>query len=92
MYGMGNWAEVGEHVGTKTKEACIDHFKDAYLKSPYFPLPVRTYQKYFASLILLTHHFTCIFLFHFQDMTHVMGKNRMELLAMAKGNFTDKKG
>ncbi|KAK4372758.1 hypothetical protein RND71_008142 [Anisodus tanguticus] len=65
MYGMGNWAEVGEHVGTKTKEACVDHFKDAYLDSPYFPLP---------------------------DMTHVMGKNRMELLAMAKGNFTDKKG
>lgn len=65
MYGMGNWAEVGEHVGTKTKEACVDHFKDAYLESPYFPLP---------------------------DMTHVMGKNRKELLAMAKGNFTDKKG
>ncbi|KAM3345185.1 transcriptional adapter ADA2b isoform X1 [Capsicum galapagoense] len=65
MYGMGNWAEVGEHVGTKSKEACVDHFKDAYLDSPYFPLP---------------------------DMTHVMGKNRKELLAMAKGNFTDKKG
>ncbi|KAH0670246.1 hypothetical protein KY289_024739 [Solanum tuberosum] len=65
MYGMGNWAEVGEHVGTKTKEVCIDHFKAAYLESPYFPLP---------------------------DMTHVMGKNRMELIAMAKGNFADKKG
>lgn len=65
MYGMGNWAEVGEHVGTKTKEACVDHFKDAYLESPYFPLP---------------------------DMTHVMGKNRKELLAMAKENFADKKG
>ncbi|XP_018628646.1 transcriptional adapter ADA2b isoform X1 [Nicotiana tomentosiformis] len=65
MYGMGNWAEVGEHVGTKTKEACVEHFKSAYLESPYFPLP---------------------------DMTHVIGKNRKELLAMAKGNFTDKKG
>ncbi|XP_027185891.1 transcriptional adapter ADA2b [Coffea eugenioides] len=57
MYGMWNWAEVGEHVGTKTKEACIEHFRNAYLNSPYFPLP---------------------------DMTHVVAKNRKELLATAK--------
>lgn len=48
MYGMGNWAEVGEHVGTKTKEACVDHFKDAYLESPYFPLPVRNLSEIFC--------------------------------------------
>ncbi|KAM3283197.1 hypothetical protein P3S67_026842 [Capsicum chacoense] len=48
---------VGEHVGTKSKEACVDRI----LNSPYFPLP--------------------------EDM----GKNRKELLAMAKGNFTEKK-
>ncbi|KAH6795872.1 hypothetical protein C2S51_036858 [Perilla frutescens var. frutescens] len=65
MYGMGNWAEVAEHVGTKTKEACIEHYRSAYLNSPYFPLP---------------------------DMTHVIGKNRKELLAMAKGHLEDKKG
>ncbi|KAG8365342.1 hypothetical protein BUALT_Bualt18G0094700 [Buddleja alternifolia] len=65
MYGMGNWAEVAEHVGTKTKEVCIEHFKSAYLNSPYFPLP---------------------------DMSHVIGKNRKELLAMAKGHLEDKKG
>ncbi|XP_047946606.1 transcriptional adapter ADA2b isoform X2 [Salvia hispanica] len=65
MYGMGNWAEVAEHVGTKTKEACIEHYRSAYLNSPCFPLP---------------------------DMTHVMGKNRKELLAMAKGHIEDKKG
>lgn len=65
MYGMGNWAEVAEHVGTKSKEACIEHYKSAYLNSPYFPLP---------------------------DMTHVVGKNRKELLAMAKGHLEDKKG
>lgn len=27
-----------------------------------------------------------------QDMTHVVGKNRKELLAMAKGQNEDKKG
>ncbi|KAL2475777.1 Transcriptional adapter ADA2b [Abeliophyllum distichum] len=65
MYGMGNWAEVAEHVGTKAKEVCIEHYRNAYLNSPYFPLP---------------------------DMTHVVGKNRKELLAMAKGHLEDKKG
>lgn len=65
MYGMGNWAEIGEHVGTKTKEICIEHYRNAYLTSPCFPLP---------------------------DMTHVIGKNRKELLAMAKGHIEEKKG
>ncbi|KAK4743946.1 hypothetical protein SAY87_010258 [Trapa incisa] len=65
MYGLGNWAEVAEHVGTKNKEQCIDHYNEVYLQSPYFPLP---------------------------DMSHVVGKNRSELLAMAKGQGDDKKG
>ncbi|KAK3002682.1 hypothetical protein RJ639_017919 [Escallonia herrerae] len=65
MYGMGNWVEIFEHVGTKSKEACIEHYTSAYMNSPYFPLP---------------------------DMSHVVGKNRKELLAMAKGQGEDKKG
>ncbi|KAL6207244.1 hypothetical protein ACLB2K_024488 [Fragaria x ananassa] len=65
MYGLGNWAEVAEHVGTKSKEQCIEHYTNVYLNSPYFPLP---------------------------DMSHVVGKNRKELLAMAKGHGEDKKG
>ncbi|KAK7245974.1 hypothetical protein RIF29_40830 [Crotalaria pallida] len=65
MYGLGNWAEVAEHVGTKNKESCIEHYKNVYLNSPFFPLP---------------------------DMSHVVGKNRKELLAMAKGQGEDKKG
>ncbi|KAF3451863.1 hypothetical protein FNV43_RR07959 [Rhamnella rubrinervis] len=65
MYGLGNWAEVAEHVGTKTKEQCIEHYTTVYMNSPFFPLP---------------------------DMTHVVGKNRKELLAMAKGHSEDKKG
>ncbi|GLT25826.1 hypothetical protein SLA2020_182800 [Shorea laevis] len=65
MYGLGNWAEVAEHVGTKNKEQCIEHYTDVYLNSPCFPLP---------------------------DMSHVVGKNRKELLAMAKGHGEDRKG
>ncbi|CAK7323298.1 unnamed protein product [Dovyalis caffra] len=65
MYGMGNWAEVAEHVGTKNKETCIEHYNSVYMQSQFFPLP---------------------------DMSHVVGKNRKELLAMAKGLSEDKKG
>lgn len=65
MYGMGNWAEVAEHVGTKSKEQCIEHYTNVYMNSTHFPLP---------------------------DMSHVVGKNRKELLAMAKGHSEDKKG
>ncbi|XP_061375627.1 transcriptional adapter ADA2-like [Gastrolobium bilobum] len=57
MYGFGNWNEVAEYVGTKSKYQCIDHYNAVYMNSPYFPLP---------------------------DLSHVMGKSREELLAMAK--------
>ncbi|XP_052207012.1 transcriptional adapter ADA2-like isoform X5 [Diospyros lotus] len=65
MYGLGNWAEVAEHVGTKSKAQCTDHYNAIYMNSPCFPLP---------------------------DMSHVMGKNREELLAMAKEQGEAKKG
>lgn len=39
IYGMGNWAEVAEHVGTKSKEQCLQHYTNYYLNSPFFPLP-----------------------------------------------------
>ncbi|XAR55266.1 hypothetical protein NMG60_11035293 [Bertholletia excelsa] len=65
MYGLGNWAEVAEHVGTKSKTQCIEHYNAIYMNSPCFPLP---------------------------DMSHVMGKNREELLAMAKEQSEVKKG
>ncbi|XP_011010467.1 PREDICTED: transcriptional adapter ADA2a isoform X2 [Populus euphratica] len=64
MYGFGNWTEVSEHVGTKSKSQCIDHYNAVYMDSPCFPLP---------------------------DMSHVMGKTREELLAMARGNVEMKK-
>lgn len=65
MYGLGNWSEVSEHVGTKRKSECIDHYVAIYMNSPCFPLP---------------------------DMSHVLGKTRAELLAMARGEDEVKKG
>ena len=40
MYGFANWTEVAEHVGTKSKLQCIDHYQSTYISSPCFPLPV----------------------------------------------------
>lgn len=65
MYGLANWNEVAEHVGTKSKSHCIEHYNTIYMNSPCFPLP---------------------------DMSHVMGKNREELLAMARGHGEVTKG
>ncbi|XWS10553.1 hypothetical protein CRYUN_Cryun38cG0005700 [Craigia yunnanensis] len=39
MYGFGNWTEVIEYVGTKSKSQCIDHCNAIYMNSPCFPLP-----------------------------------------------------
>jgi len=38
--GLGNWIDVAEHVGTKTKAKCESHFLNIYLKSVSTPLPV----------------------------------------------------
>ena len=39
MFGLGNWTEVSEHVGTKTRAQCHAHYFDVYVKSPCAPLP-----------------------------------------------------
>lgn len=65
MHGLGSWNDVAEHVGTKSKEQCVDHYNAIYMNSRCFPLP---------------------------DMSHVRGKNREELLAMAKEQDELKKG
>ena len=40
MAGLGNWAAVAEHVGTKGQESCRQHYYDIYIDSPAFPEPV----------------------------------------------------
>lgn len=64
MYGLGNWVEVSEHVGTKTKTHCYDHYMNTYMNSVCSPLP---------------------------DMSHVIGKSKAELLAMARSHQEGKK-
>eukprot|EP00891_Asterochloris_glomerata_P008237 jgi/Astpho2/8237/fgenesh1_pg.00122_%23_16_t len=39
MSGLGNWAAVAEHVGTKSKEVCKEHYLQIYVGSPHFPQP-----------------------------------------------------
>lgn len=42
MYGLGNWASVAEHVGTKGKEECEGHYYRVYLKAGGAPTPTST--------------------------------------------------
>lgn len=58
MYGFGNWTEVADHIGSKSKSQCIAHYNAMYMNSHCWPLP---------------------------DLSLIMGKNREELLAIAKG-------
>ena len=41
MYGLGNWADMAEYVGGRTKEECEAHYQKIYLRSTEYPLPVR---------------------------------------------------
>lgn len=96
MYGLANWNEVAEHVGTKSKSHCIEHYNTIYMNSPCFPLPVcQISHFYFLRLLSIfwvhwQNHMFCVSCF--QDMSHVMGKNREELLAMARGHGEVSKG
>ena len=39
-YGLGNWSDVSQHVGSKNKQQCEQHYFDIYLSSATAPLPV----------------------------------------------------
>ena len=39
IFGLSNWTDVSEHVGTKTKSQCQQHYVEEYMKSPAAPLP-----------------------------------------------------
>jgi transcriptional adapter 2-alpha len=39
MYGLGNWSDVADHVGTKEKQQCEQHYYAVYLESKSAPLP-----------------------------------------------------
>ncbi|KAJ2778616.1 Transcriptional adapter ada2 [Coemansia javaensis] len=39
QFGMGNWKEVAEHSGTRTREECEQHYLEVYAGSSTWPLP-----------------------------------------------------
>lgn len=41
IIGLGNWQDVSDHVGSKTKMKCENHYIRDFLESPTTPLPVR---------------------------------------------------
>jgi len=55
MYGFENWNTVAEHVGTKSKPECIDHYNAVYLNSPFSPLPVSLFDNAVIDRILATY-------------------------------------
>ncbi|KAJ2795014.1 Transcriptional adapter ada2, partial [Coemansia furcata] len=39
QFGMGNWKDAADHVATKTKEECEQHYNEVYVGSASWPLP-----------------------------------------------------
>lgn len=39
QFGMGNWKDAAEHVGTRSKEECERHYNQVYVDSESWPLP-----------------------------------------------------
>jgi transcriptional adapter 2-alpha len=38
-YGLGNWEDVADHVGSKSLLECRQHYFDVYIDTPTCPLP-----------------------------------------------------
>ncbi|GAA5836004.1 hypothetical protein JCM11251_006624 [Rhodosporidiobolus azoricus] len=41
IYGLGNWADIADHIGGRTKEECAEHYRQIYLESEDYPLPAQ---------------------------------------------------
>ncbi|KAH6576501.1 hypothetical protein BASA50_006786 [Batrachochytrium salamandrivorans] len=39
LHGVGNWEQVSDHIGTKNKIQCADHYNRVYVQSDIFPSP-----------------------------------------------------
>ena len=42
-HGIGNWKKIAEHVGTRTKEEVEAHYREVYIESENWPIPVRPF-------------------------------------------------
>ncbi|KAI9097328.1 hypothetical protein DFS34DRAFT_621288 [Phlyctochytrium arcticum] len=40
QYGLGNWEQIAEQVGSKNRRECASHYDRVYLKSEQFPIPI----------------------------------------------------
>lgn len=38
-FGLGNWADIADHIGNRSKEEVAQHYYDVYLASEEYPLP-----------------------------------------------------
>ncbi|ODV66525.1 transcriptional adaptor 2 [Hyphopichia burtonii NRRL Y-1933] len=38
-FGLGNWADIADHIGNRSKEEVAKHYYDIYLNSKDYPLP-----------------------------------------------------
>ncbi|KAG0004515.1 Transcriptional adapter ada2 [Modicella reniformis] len=38
-FGIGNWQDIADHVGSKTREECESHYLKVYVESDTWPLP-----------------------------------------------------
>jgi transcriptional adapter 2-alpha len=43
MYGLGNWQDIADHIGTKTLDETREHYIRFYVNSPGFPLPAQAH-------------------------------------------------
>jgi hypothetical protein len=50
LQGIGNWQAIAEHIGTRTKDDIEKHYKEVYINSPDWPLPVCCIAMLLASL------------------------------------------
>jgi len=39
-FGIGNWQDIADHVGSKSRDECEAHYLQVYVNSEKWPLPV----------------------------------------------------
>lgn len=38
-YGLGNWQDIADNIGSREREEVSEHYSNYYLYSPYYPIP-----------------------------------------------------
>ncbi|KAK5665725.1 Transcriptional adapter ada2, variant 2 [Batrachochytrium dendrobatidis] len=50
LHGVGNWEQISDHIGTKNKIECADHYDRVYVQSDVFPSPNPNLKSDFSTL------------------------------------------